>query len=157
MRRADAVCAVALLLVAGVVIAEGVRLGIGWGTDGPQSGFFVFYLGLALAVSCAVVLAQVALPGESPLYRKPFVERGQLAPVLKVLVPAVLLIFFTHFLGLYVAGALYTGAYMRGIGRHGWAQTVLVSLAIPLVSFLVFEVWFLVSMPKGPLEALLGF
>ena len=157
MRRADLICAAVLLAMAGVVLVEGLRLGIGWGTDGPQSGFFVFYLALALGLSSAAVLAQATWLGDRPLYRKPFVEPGQLAPVLKVLVPAIAMTLLTHFVGLYVAGALYTGAYMRWIGRHSWAQTVAVSVAIPLVTFLVFEVWFLVPMPKGPLEAVLGF
>jgi hypothetical protein len=63
----------------------------------------------------------------------------------------------THWLGLYLAGAIYTGAYMRWIGRHSWLAVIVVGLAIPLASFLIFEVWFLVPMPKGPLETYLGY
>jgi hypothetical protein len=85
------------------------------------------------------------------------VERGQLTPVAKVLLPAAAMVLLTHFLGLYVAGALYLGAYMRWIGRHSWSLTVALSVAIPIVTFLIFEVWFLVPMPKGPLEAFLGY
>jgi putative tricarboxylic transport membrane protein len=95
--------------------------------------------------------------GDTPLYRKPFVERGQLTPVAKVLVPAGLMVLLTHFVGLYVAGAIYLAAYMRWIGRHSWILTVVLAVAIPLATFLVFELWFLVPMPKGPLEAFLGY
>jgi hypothetical protein len=56
-----------------------------------------------------------------------------------------------------VAGGLYLGAYMRWIGRHSWILTVGLSVAIPLAAFLVFEVWFLVPMPKGSLEAYFGY
>jgi hypothetical protein len=35
--------------------------------------------------------------------------------------------------------------------------TVFLSVAIPVATFLVFEVWFLVPMPKGPLETYLGY
>lgn len=157
MRKADLVCAIGFLGLAIVVIVEGLRLGVGWGTDGPKSGFFVFYLGLALGVASAVVLGQALRRGQSRLYGKRFVESHQVAPVAKVLVPAIAMVFLTHFIGLYVAGALYLGAYMRWIGRHPWLQTVLVSVAIPLASFLIFEIWFLVSMPKGPLETYLGY
>ena len=157
MRRADTICALVLLVGALVVIGEGWRLGIGWGTDGPQSGFFVFYLGVALCASSGIVLGQALLIRDAPLYRKPFVEAGQLVPVVKVLVPASLMVLLTHFLGLYVAGALYIAIYMRWIGRHPWSLIALVSVAIPLVTFLVFELWFLVPMPKGPLEAWLGY
>ncbi len=157
MRRADLVCAVAFLGLAAVVLVEGLRLGIGWGTDGPQSGFFVFYLGLALGGAGAVVLAQTLRRSDAVLHVKRFLESGQITPVAKVLVPAMAMVLLTHFIGLYVAGALYLGAYMRWIGRHRWLQTVIVSVAIPAVSFLIFEVWFLVPMPKGPLETYLGY
>src|SRR5215468_11844187 len=99
MRRADTICALVLLVGALVVIGEGWRLGIGWGTDGPQSGFFVFYLGVALCASSGIVLGQALLIRDAPLYRKPFVEAGQLVPVVKVLVPASLMVLLTHFLG----------------------------------------------------------
>jgi hypothetical protein len=157
MRRADALCALVILALAGVVAGEGIRLGIGWGSDGPQAGFFVFYLGLALAIASGIVLAQALLLRDPPLYRKAFVEPGQFGSVLRVLGPATAMVLATHWLGLYLAGAIYTGAYMRWIGRHSWLAVIVVGLAIPLASFLIFEVWFLVPMPKGPLETYLGY
>ena len=157
MRKADVVVALLLLGLGLVVLVEGWRLGIGWSTNGPQPGFFVFYLGLALGLSCLVLLAQARGRPDSPVGRNPFVEPGQFGSVVKVAVPAGVMIFLTHFVGLYVAGAVYLGIYMRWIGRHSWALTVLLAVAIPVATFLVFEVWFLVPMPKGPLEAVLGY
>jgi len=157
MRKADVGCALVLLGLALVATVEGLRLGIGWSTDGPRSGFFVFYLGLALAVSASVVLVRAVASPRTSLYRRRFVEAGQWVPVAKVLVPAALMVLLTQFIGLYVAGALYFGTYMRWIGRHSWILTVVLSLAIPAATFLIFEVWFLVPMPKGPLEAYLGY
>jgi uncharacterized membrane protein len=60
-------------------------------------------------------------------------------------------------LGLYIASALYIAFYMRWVGRHGWAAVALCAIGIPLLVFVVFETWFLVPMPKGPLEAWLGY
>jgi hypothetical protein len=77
--------------------------------------------------------------------------------VLAVLLPAAALVLATQFIGLYVASAVYVGAYMRWIGRHSWPLTVGLAVAIPVVTFVVFERWFLVPMPKGPLEAWLGY
>jgi len=157
MRKADVVVAVLLLVLGLGVLVEGWRLGIGWSTDGPQPGFFVFYLGLALGVSCLVLLAQARGRPDRPLDRKPFVEPGQFWPVAKVAMPAGLMILLTHPVGLYVAGGLYLGIYMRWIGRHSWALILLVAIGVPVVTFLVFEVWFLVPLPKGPLETRLGY
>lgn len=154
MRTADLATA-ALLLLMGVVVAfESWKLGTGWGTDGPESGFFPFWLGLILSLTSITVLLQAALrssPGGT------FLSREKLGLVLKVAVPAGAMAALTHFAGLYVASALYLGLYMRWIGRHSWTLVVALSLGIPFVTFLIFEKWFLVPMPKGPLEAWLGY
>jgi hypothetical protein len=46
---------------------------------------------------------------------------------------------------------------MRILGKYGWAKTVAVSVGVTVVFFLMFEVWFKVPLPKGPIEAALGF
>jgi hypothetical protein len=153
MRIADIVTASVLMLLGGVVLFDAVRLGFGWGPDGPRSGFFPFWLALIMVVTCAVILTQSALGGRD----KSFVSREQLAPVLKVLWPAVAAVFLMHFVGLYVASALYMAFYMRWVGRHSWVAVVLIAIGLSVGSFLVFEKWFLVPMPKGPLEQWLGY
>jgi hypothetical protein len=85
------------------------------------------------------------------------VSREALRPVLTVLVPAALFVAGTHAVGLYAASAMYLAAYMRLVGRHSWAVALPVSLAFAIGAFLVFETWFLVPMPKGPVESLLGY
>lgn len=153
MRTADVTTA--LLLMAGglLVLWDSLRIGVGWSTDGPRSGFFPFWLALALLVCCAVIVVQSIRRAE----RTPFISREAVDPVLKVLVPAVVFVLVIHVVGLYVATALYMGFYMRWIGRHSWGAVVLISIAFPVVTFVVFEIWFLVPMPKGPLEAWLGY
>jgi hypothetical protein len=154
VRTADLVCGLVLGVVAVVVIFEGLRLGIGWSTDGPQPGFFVFYLGVALLASAGIVGVLAALR-RSDVRR--FLEGRQLRPVMTVLVPAVLMVVLTQLIGLYVSGALYLATYMRWIGRHSWVVILLVAIGVPVVTFFVFEVWFLVPLPKGPLETRLGY
>jgi len=153
MRGAELVTASVLMLLGGVVLFDAVRLGFGWGPDGPRSGFFPFWLALIMVVTCAVIFAQAALGGRT----KSFVSREQLGPVLKVLWPATAAVALMHFIGLYVTSALYMGFYMRWVGRHSWVMVVVIALGVSVGSFLVFEKWFLVPMPKGPLEQWLGY
>ena len=153
MRAADITTASVLLLLGGVVLFDAVRLGIGWGTDGPKSGFFPFWLAVAMIGACVAILVQ-ALRRSA---QTPFVTRERLAPVLTVLWPAVAMVALVHFVGLYVASALYLGFYMRWVGRHGWIAVALCAVGVPVLTFVVFETWFLVPMPKGPLEAWLGY
>lgn len=153
MRVADLVTASVLLLVGGIVVLDALRLGIGWGTDGPRSGFFPFWLAVTLIASAVILLVQASRRGE----RSVFVTRAQLGPVLTVLWPATAMVLLTQLVGLYVAGGLYLGFYMRRVGHHRWRAVLALSLLVPVVLFMVFELWFLVPMPKGPLEHWLGY
>ena len=154
MRAADLVTAALLALVGGVVVVDAVRLGLGWGSDGPKSGFFPFWLAAIMILTLAAIFVQ-SLPSRPG--GRPFLTRAQLAPVLRVLGPATAFVVLMQFIGLYAAGALYLAVSMRWLGRHGWAVVTLVSIGIPLVVFVVFERWFIVPMPKGPLETWLGY
>jgi hypothetical protein len=153
MRTADLITASLLMALGGIVLYDAVHLGFRWGTDGPQSGFFPFWLAIILILVSIGVIAQ-AVRQKSP---KPFVSREQFILVLKVLLPAAGMVLFTQFIGLYVASALYLGFYTRWVGRHSWVTSIGLSAAIPVLIFVIFEKWFLVPMPKGPLETWLGY
>jgi len=153
MRAADLTTALLLMSAGLVVLGDSLRLGIGWGTDGPRSGFFPFWLAVILLVCCAAIMVQVIRKRD----RRPFVTRAAVGPVLKVLVPATVFVVLIQIAGFYVASTLYMALYMRWIGRHSWLAVALLSVGFPVATFLVFETWFLVPMPKGPLEAWLGY
>lgn len=153
MRAADLTTALVLLGLAGIVLADSVRLGIGWSTDGPKSGFFPFWLAVAAILACLTIAGQAVRRRQAG----PFLTRAQAGPVLKVVVPAAGLVLATQLVGLYVSSALYIALYMRWIGRHGWWVILVLAVGIPVVTFVIFERWFLVPMPKGPFEDWLGF
>ena len=106
-----------------------------------------------MIAACAGILVQAWGRAD----REPFIPRAAIGPVLKVLGPAVGFVLVMQFLGMYAASAIYMALYMRWIGRYSWTPVVLVSVAFPVITFWVFELWFLVPMPKGPLEAWLGY
>jgi putative tricarboxylic transport membrane protein len=153
MRVADLITASVLMLLGGGVVYDAARLGIGWGIEGPKSGFFPFWLGVLLIAMCLAVLVQAARVPTS----RPFVRRKQVGPVVKVLWPALAAVVLMQWTGLYVASAVYIAFYMRWIGRHSWVAVLALAVGVPLITFFVFERWFLVPMPKGPLEAWLGY
>jgi putative tricarboxylic transport membrane protein len=152
MRTADLITAFALVAIGVLVVVDALRLGIGWGSDGPQSGFFPFWLAVTMIAACTGIIGRALRSGSS----KPFVTWAALRPVLTVLIPAASAVLLMQFVGLYVASACYLAFYMRWVGRHSWPAVIAIGLAFPLVSFLIFERWFLVPMPKGPVEAWLG-
>ena len=143
-----------LLVLAGLVIFDSLRSGIGWADDGPRSGYFPFRVGILLAGASLWTLGAQLLRWKRA--DPAFAQRAQLLMVVQVLVPIVVYVALIAVLGIYVASALLIGYFMRRHGRYGVPLTVLVSVAVPLVFFLVFERWFLVPLIKGPLETLLG-
>ena len=88
---------------------------------------------------------------------KIFVAWEQFRLVLMVLVPTFIYVLVTELIGIYVASTLFIGAFMRVMEKSSWLKTVLVSVGVSAVLFWMFEIQFLVPLPKGPLEALFGY
>ena len=153
-KAAEIVVATVFLLLGAIVIFDSVRLGIGWGDEGPQAGYFPFYVALIICVSSLVNLAHALIV--RPEKSKAFVEIGQLRLVLAVLVPTAIYTALIDWLGIYVASLLFVGLFMRWLGRYAWWKVLAVSIGNSVVFFLIFEIWFGIPLPKGPVEALLG-
>jgi hypothetical protein len=143
-----------LMVLAGFVITDSLRVGTGWGDDGPRSGYFPFYIGLALMGSSAwVLLSQLRRWSR----HEAFAEKSQLQSVWSILWPMTLYVALITQLGIYVSSVVLIAYFMLRHGKHNAGLTAAVALGVPLVFFVVFERWFLVPLPKGPLEAMLGF
>jgi len=59
-------------------------------------------------------------------------------------------------LGIYVASAIFITGFMLMVGREHPLKSLGVGIAVPRVLFMMFERWFLVPLPKGPIESMLG-
>jgi hypothetical protein len=150
--------AVALLICLGgaVVIFDSMRIGAKWGSDGPQSGYFPFLTGTCLTLAGAWVVISTIARWKS-LAGKVFVDWPSLKPVLSMLLPTIAFVLAIKFIGIYVASAIFIGAFMVWKGHYGWRMTCAVGAGVPIAMFVLFEIWFLVPLPKGPLERLLGY
>lgn len=146
---------VALLVIAFgiIVIAGSVSAGISWGAEGPRAGFFPFYIGLAIVISGAVNLWNAMRPGAATGI---FAEWGQLRQVLSVVIPATIYAVAVGFVGIYVSSALFIAWFMRWLGKYGWPLVASVAIGMPVLVYVVFEKWFLVALPKGPIETWLN-
>ena len=154
VRGAEIAVALLFLALGAIVVYDSARLGARWAEDGPQAGYFPFYIGLIVCVSAAINLLRAF--SIRPERDKGFVEVGQLKLVLTVLVPTALYVALIGWLGIYAASVLFVAFFMRGLGRYAWWKVVAVSVGNSVVFFLIFEVWFRIPLPKGPLEAVLG-
>jgi len=143
----------AFMALLGVVTVIGsLRVGIGWGAEGPKSGFFPFWVGLIVVAASLYNMAQAYTKGS----RKLFASWSQIGQVLKVVAPLTIYVAAIPWFGIYLASALLIAGFMRWIGRYGWPLVLAISIGLPIVTYLTFEIWFLVPLPKGPIEELLG-
>jgi len=136
-------------------MADSVRLGHGWQeVHGPRPGYFPFYIGLLICIASGVNFARaLTLRGER---NKTFVQVGQLKMVLTVLIPTAIYAALVTWIGIYASSVLFIGFFMRWLGKYAWWKVVVVSVVTVAMFFVVFEIWFKVPLPKGPVESLLG-
>ncbi len=152
-RTLEIVTAIFFLLIGSVVMWDSSRLGAGWGADGPQSGYFPFYIGLLMNVASAVNLLMAFKSGKA----ESFVSRSQIKLVMAVFLPCLVYVAFMQWLGLYVASLIFISVFMRWQGKFSFLKSGLTSLIVVAVLFVMFEIWFKVPLIKGPLEAALGY
>jgi putative tricarboxylic transport membrane protein len=145
--------AVVIGIFALIVIYGAVKAGTGWGDEGPKAGFFPFYVGLfILAASVFNAFQALSIPAD-----KVFAEWGQLRQVLSVVVPTTVYVAAVPFLGIYLSSMVLIAFFMRWLGSYGLATIAPIAIGVPIAFFIVFERWFLVPLPKGPVEYWLGF
>jgi hypothetical protein len=139
-------------LIFGIVTIVGsLQAGIGWGVEGPRAGFFPFYIGLAIVVASIINFVTILLNEPAD---KLFAEWGQLRQVLAVVIPTAIYVALVPIIGIYISSALLIAVFMRWLGRYRWDLVAAVSIGVPLVFYVVFEKWFLIPLPKGPIEDL---
>ena len=153
-KTAEVVVAAAFFVAGAIVVYDSLRLGAKWADDGPQAGYLPFYIGLLVCISALANLASALMV--RPEKGKAFVEVGQLRLVMSVLIPTAVYVGLISWLGIYVASAAFIAFFMRWLGKYGWTMLSCVAVGNSVFFYVVFEVWFKIPLPKGPLENLLG-
>jgi hypothetical protein len=153
-RSVEAGVAVVIAAVGLICVLGSLKVGIGWGDEGPRAGFFPFYIGLIIIVSSVANLYALFTSGKE--YGL-FASWGQILKVLSVVIPTAIYVSVLPFIGIYVASALLIGTFMMWLGKYRWTIAIPVAVLVPVLTFVFFERWFLVPLPKGPIERLLGF
>ncbi len=151
----DAIASIGIFLVGVVMMVDNYRIGAGWAPDGPESGYFPFRIGAILCIASVVVLLKSLFGKERK--REIFVSWEKFKLVLLVLLPTAVYVLAIQFVGIYVASTFFIAAFMRVMDKYSWLKTLLLSIGVNVTLFWMFEIQFMVPLPKGPLEALFGY
>jgi len=148
-KAADIVVGIVLLCFGLIVGWDSLKLGSGWGMEGPKAGFFPFLMAVIAVAGCLVVIRQAMKGASSVKGSARFVPAGGMIPVLTVFIPACGMVLLTEVIGLYIAAMIYLAGYIRIVGGFRWRTVLLVSIPVPLVFYWLFEKIFLIPMPVG--------
>jgi len=155
-RTADIAVACLFLVASAIVIYDANRLGFHWKpNEGPAPGYFPFYIAVVMAISSAINLTRAVMSAEGrdeTMTTKPGFWR-----MMAIFIPAVVYVFATSYIGIYLASAIYILAFMIFFGGFAWWKAAAVAICFAVISFMMFEVWFLVPLPKGPIESMIGY
>ena len=150
-RRTMEIAVTLIFLLFGLVVCwDSWRIGARWGSDGPQAGYFPFYIGLIINLCSLITLVQAFRIKAAD--NEPFVLRGQLKMVTLVMVPTVIYVGLINWLGIYVASTIYIALFMWWLGKYT-GQVRVGEHRRERGVLLMFEIWFKVPLPKGPFEA----
>ena len=141
--------ALGIIAFAASVSVQAYQVGSRWvdGQAGP--GFFPFWLGVLLAVCGAFILAREARLPDGKAF---FHDRTALMSVAKVTSTAAGLLVLTYLIGFRTASIIYLFVYLRFIGKHRWPAVIVLSLAIPITGYWIFERVLQVGLPRGIFE-----
>jgi putative tricarboxylic transport membrane protein len=152
-RTLEIITAIFFLLLGSLVMWDSWRNGAGWTDEGPQSGYFPFYIGLLMNIASLINLLK-ALRANREI---PFVSRTEIRLVLAIFLPGLVYVAAMQWIGLYVASAIFIAVFMRWQGKFSLLKSGLTGVIVSAILFGMFEIWFKVPLIKGPLEAALGY
>jgi hypothetical protein len=155
VRAMDIITAILFLVFGLTVMIGSLKLGASWGSDGPEAGYFPFYISLIILLSSSVTLYQAVIVNKNKKTES-FVGREPLKQVMAVLLPATVFVLGVQLIGIYVSSVFYIAIFMVWLGKYPLWKAIAVSVGVTVALYLMFEFWFQVPLPHGswfnPLE-----
>jgi putative tricarboxylic transport membrane protein len=156
MRWMELLVAACFLAVSLLVITDSIRVGNDWGTDGPEPGYFPFYIGCLLFGGAAWVIWQTLRAWKEDGGEEVFAQKHEFKLMLLMLIPTAFFTAAIYVLGIYLASLIFVAAFMVWQGKYSYFKSIAVGTGISAVLFALFEVWFMLPLPKGFIEIWLG-
>jgi hypothetical protein len=153
MGRADQASGSFWFIFSVFISYESYRLGLG-SLHEPGPGFFFFLTGIVTALlSLTIILRSLKTRAPEEVQGAAFGKQG-LAKIISVLLSLFLYAMLMEWLGFLIVTLLLFVFLLKVIEKKKWWLTVLVSLIVTAISYLIFEVGLQSQLPKGVLEFL---
>ena len=134
------------------VVVSSLDNGIGWSAAGVDSGTFPFIVGLVILSGSVFNLVQGWLQARDVILRP-----SELRRLAGLFIPAVVYVGAIPLAGMYLASAVYVFWALAWHKRGSFILSTLAAVSTALLLYLIFELTFQISLPRGLLGNLLGF
>ena len=134
------------------VVVSSLDNGIGWSSAGVESGTFPFIVGMVIAAGSLFNLVQGWLHARAVI-----LGPTELRRLGTLFVPAAIFVGVIPLIGMYPASGIYVFGALVWHKRGTVLRPALAAIAMALALYLIFELTFQISLPRGVLGTYLGF
>ena len=134
------------------VVVSSYGNGIGWSSAGVDPGTFPFLIGLIILIGSIFNLVQGWLQAREIVLRP-----GDLKRVAMLSIPAAVYVGVIPLIGIYLASAAYVFGALAWHKRGAFIFSGLAAIGTAVALYLIFELTFQISLPRGLLGDALGF
>jgi hypothetical protein len=134
------------------VVISSLDNGIGWGAGGVDAGTFPFIVGLIILSGSIFNLVQGWLQARDIMLRP-----SELKRLAALFLPAVIYVGVIPLIGMDVASACYVFGALAWHKRGSFVFSAVAAIGTAVALYLIFELTFQISLPRGVLGDALGF
>jgi hypothetical protein len=132
-----------------VVTILSVRYGLG-SFSTPDTGFMPFLSGLAICFFSFIGLVHGTLQRKQGMHWKPIMKGLMWEKSLFVMGALIAYALLINKLGFIVCTLLFLGFLFRVVKPISWPFTIVYSILISFISYIIFEIWLKSQLPRGP-------
>ena len=134
------------------VVVSSLDNGIGWGEGGVDAGTFPFIVGLIILGGSLFNLVQGWLQASAVILRA-----SELKRLGALFIPAAVYVGVIPLIGMYLASAIYVFGALAWHKRGALLFSAVAAIGTALSLYLIFELTFQISLPRGALGDIMGF
>jgi hypothetical protein len=134
------------------VVISSLDNGIGWSAAGVDAGTFPFIVGLIILSGSVFNLVQGWLQARDIVLRPSELKRLGI-----LFIPAAIYVGLIPLIGMYLASAGYVFGALAWHKRGSFIFSAVAGIGTAVALYLIFELTFQVSLPRGALGDVLGF
>ena len=146
--RSERISGLVLILFSVLIMVESRKYPIGT-VDNPGPGFLPMLLGFVLGLMSLALWIKTWIKVKTQIQKTSWPDRQGLIKIIAIFIGILLFTILFEVTGYFLNIFLLFLLLLRPIGRQRWSMTLMISIGAVLVSYLLFDWWLKVPLPRG--------